>query len=202
MTYKELEKVNSEIKTSDIKGKEYAEVNQRINAFRKLFPNGSITTEIISLEDGVVVMKATATDEEGKVLATGTAYEKEGSSFINKTSFIENCETSCVGRCLGHIGIGIQCSVASYEEVANAMLNQGDKKPENPAADTFGLDKKLTTKQVLVIRNMCNKRNMPEENIYSLYGKASIADMTQADWAKFGKEGQDILAKWDEEHSA
>ena len=127
MTYDELVKVNSTIKTTDIKGKAYAEVNERIKAFRQLFPNGTIATEIVSCEGGVVVIKATATNEDGSILATGHAYEKENSTFINKTSYIENAETSAVGRCLGMIGIGIDTSVASYEEVANAVAQQEDK---------------------------------------------------------------------------
>ena len=58
------------------------------------------------------------------------AYEKEGSTFINKTSYIENCETSAWGRALGNLGIGIDTSIASAEEVQNAVLNQGKKKPD------------------------------------------------------------------------
>ena len=61
---------------------------------------------------------------EGNVRATGYAYEKEGSTFINKTSYIENCETSAIGRALGIFGIGIDGSVASAEEVRNAKANQ------------------------------------------------------------------------------
>lgn len=128
MTFEELKAVNSQIKTTDIKGKKYAEVNERIKAFRMLFPNGTISTEIISIENGVVVFKATAMNEEGHILGVGHAYEKEDSSFINKTSYIENAETSAVGRALGMIGIGIDTSVASYEEVANAIEQQKGKK--------------------------------------------------------------------------
>ena len=124
INYKDIEKVNLTIKTTNIKGKEYAEVNQRIRAFRMLYPEGSITTEIISLENGICVMKASVINEKGEVLGTGHAFEKESASFINKTSYIENCETSAVGRALGMCGIGIDMSIASYEEIANAMAQQ------------------------------------------------------------------------------
>lgn len=123
-TYEELVKANALIKTTDVKGKEYAEVPQRVKAFRSLYPGGSISTEILSLEGGICVMKATVADENGSILATGTAYEKEGSSFINKTSYIENCETSAVGRALGFAGFGIDTSIASAEEVMNAQYQQ------------------------------------------------------------------------------
>ena len=69
-------------------------------------------------------MKASIHDEEGRLLGTGTAYEKEGSSNINKTSYIENCETSAVGRALAMCGLGIDLSVASFEEVQNAIEQQ------------------------------------------------------------------------------
>ena len=124
ITFEQIANANEEIKTTDIKGKKYAEVNQRIKAFRMVFPNGAIETEIVSLENGVVTMRAIVKDEDGKIIATGFAYEKENSSFINKTSFIENCETSAVGRALGMCGFGIDTSIASYEEVANAQANQ------------------------------------------------------------------------------
>lgn len=107
----------------DIKGKDYVEVNERIKAFRMLFPEGFIQTEIIDMRDGVITMVARVGVDD-RVLATGTAQENETSSFINKTSYVENCETSAVGRALGMLGIGIDTSVASAEEVENAILNQ------------------------------------------------------------------------------
>lgn len=127
ITFEDLQRVNETIRTTEIKGKEYAEVNQRIKAFRMLYPNGIIETEMLSNENGVCVFKAIIGYREGNEmykLATGTAYEKEDSTFINKTSYIENCETSAVGRALGMAGFGIDTSVASAEEVQNAINNQ------------------------------------------------------------------------------
>lgn len=122
-----LRDANEILNTVDIKGKAYVPVNERIKAFRFIYPRGQILTEILSLEEGVVTMKASVYDDEGKLLGTGHAQEKEGSSFINKTSFIENCETSCIGRAIGNIGIGLDEGFASYEEVANAKLQQEQK---------------------------------------------------------------------------
>lgn len=137
MTYAELEEANKAIKPTDIgKNKEYAEVNQRIKAFRMLYPNGTISTALISNEGGVCIFRAEVLDDEKNLLGTGTAYEKEGSTFINKTSYIENCETSAVGRALAMCGIGIDVSIASKEEVENAKLNQNKKdEPKEEAKD-------------------------------------------------------------------
>ena len=136
MKYLDLAIANEQIRTTDIKGKDYAEVNQRIKAFRMVYPQGSIPTEIVSIENGVVIMKASVYTDEGKLLATGTAYEKEDSTFINKTSYIENCETSAIGRALGIAGFGIDVSVASAEEVQNAIQNQ---KVTQEEADNYTL---------------------------------------------------------------
>ena len=138
MKFEDLKKANATIKMVSIKGKQYAEVNERIRVFRMLFPNGTISTDLVTLENGLCIFKATAMNEEGQVLATGHAYEREGKGMINSTSFIENCETSAVGRCLGMLGIGIDTSIASYEEVANAIQQQNapaSKKSNAPAVE-------------------------------------------------------------------
>jgi len=109
------------LKEIDIKGKPYVEVNERLKFFRGRYPEYSLISEIIKLEDGICLMKASVIDRAGVCLATGHAREKEGSTFINKTSYIENCETSAWGRALGNFGIGIETSVASAEEVGNAV---------------------------------------------------------------------------------
>lgn len=127
ITYDQIKAVSDGIVTTNIKGKEYAAVNGRINAFRRLYPQGFITTDIVSMEAGVVVMKATCgyyDNGQAVVLGTGMAYEREGSSNINKTSYIENCETSAIGRALGMAGLGINTAVASSEEVQNAIKQQ------------------------------------------------------------------------------
>lgn len=122
----------SNFKTVDLKGKPYVMVNDRVLAFKKLYPTWGIETELKKLSDGVCVFLATVKDENGNIKATGHAYEKENSSFINKTSYIENCETSAVGRALGFLGIGIETSIASAEEVANAIKQQ-----KMPTAEEF-----------------------------------------------------------------
>ena len=149
MKYLDLAIANETIKTTDIKGKEYAEVNQRIKAFRMCYPNGAIYTEMISNENGVCIFKATVFDDKHIPLATGTAYEKEDSSFINKTSYIENCETSAVGRALGMAGFGIDVSVASAEEVQNAINNQivTQEEADNYTLE-FGKYKGMTLKEI------------------------------------------------------
>ena len=137
MTYEDISRVNGEIKMLDLKGKDYAMVPERVKAFRKLYPEGFITTDIISLENGVVLMKAVAGyyNEEGNVvsLGTGFAQEERGKGLVNGTSYIENCETSAVGRALGFIGLGLDGGgICSAEELANAITAQRQMQNEKP----------------------------------------------------------------------
>ena len=119
------------MKTIDIKGKPYVMTNERIKYFRENYPNGAILTDLISDVDGKCIFKAEIL-VDGECVATGYAYENENSTFINKTSYIENCETSAVGRALGNLGIGLDTSVASADEVQNAIANQNIKTTKPP----------------------------------------------------------------------
>lgn len=181
--YTDIAKANETIKTTNIKGKEYAEVNQRIKAFRMVHPNGTITTDIVSIENGIVVMKASITDDEGRLIGTGYAYEKEKGSFINQTSYIENCETSAVGRALGMCGFGIDTSVASAEEVQNAMKNQqqSQQQPLN---------------EVIVAK--AKQLNIKLEAVAKYYTK-NVEDLTNDDLLKAINTKEKALAKKQDE---
>ena len=134
MDYKDIDRVNSEISMIDLKGKNYAMVPERVTAFRKLFPDGFITTEILSNDGTTVLMKATAgyyRDGIPVVLGSGMAQEIRGKGMVNGTSHIENCETSAVGRALGMIGLGINGGgICSAEELVNAITAQNQMKQE------------------------------------------------------------------------
>jgi hypothetical protein len=69
-------------------------------------------------------MKATISYPDGRVASVGHAFEKQDASRINQRNHVENCETSAVGRALGLLGIGSDGSIATYEEVSNAIKNQ------------------------------------------------------------------------------
>lgn len=184
ITYEQIAKANKEIKLIDIKGKNYAVVSERINAFRKLFPNGTIETKIIDCENGVVLMRAEILNEDGKLLATGYAQEKESSSFINNTSYIENCETSAVGRALSMLGVIGGDSVASAEEVGNEIKQQESVKKVNKETGEVEEKKVLyaTQEQVEKIKEL-----LPVERIVKLLQAFKIErleDLTIQDASK------------------
>lgn len=181
ITWEKLVKVNKAIKPVDIKGKDYAQVNDRIKAFRELCPNGTITTDIIELANGVVTMKATVYDEEGKILGTGLAQEKESSSYINKTSYIENCETSAVGRALGFAGIGVDGSMCSAEELVNAITNQ-NKEPvkKQKAQNDDPLLAKIDAGQKAQIMAELERTGIDISAVITPFGIKKLDDMTVA----------------------
>jgi len=132
--------MENKLKTIDFKGKPYVEVSERLRYFRENHGEFGLETEIVQLDDKVCVLKAIIKDKEGRIIATGLAREVNGSSFINKTSYVENAETSAWGRALGNFGIGIEGSVASALEVANAIENQKPKVSQ-PKKSIFQLAK-------------------------------------------------------------
>ena len=112
LSSEKLKTINSMIKTTNIKGKEYAPVSERVRAFREVMPDWRIITSIVSFSDNEWVLKAEIQDQDGDTQATGYASEKVGAGNINKTSAPENAETSAVGRALGFLGVGIAASIA------------------------------------------------------------------------------------------
>lgn len=149
---------NKGLKMMNIKGKNYIPVNERIKAFRREFPDGCISTEIIDhgADYNYVVVKTTVSIG-GVIYATGFAHEEKGFSAVNRTSILENAETSAIGRALGVLGIGIDDSVASSDEVAQAIKKQDTPTTNrdrlaafcrrrdismNEVAERFGLDRK------------------------------------------------------------
>ena len=119
----------TKINTITIKGKEYATVDSRVQFFREKYTNWSIETDfvVLDLDKGVCVCRAVVKDENGKIMSDGYAHEWQSKpgSMVNKTSYIENAQTSAVGRALGFIGIGINgMGIASAEEVSIAIEHQ------------------------------------------------------------------------------
>ena len=119
-------------KTGKVTRKDYAMVPERVTAFRKVFTTGFITTDIVSHDGNTVLMKCTAGYYDNGVpiiLATGYAQETKGLGLVNGTSYIENCETSAVGRALGMLGFGLNGGgICSAEELANAITAQNQMK--------------------------------------------------------------------------
>lgn len=127
ITYEDISRVNSEIEMIDLHGKDYAIVAERVTAFRKLYPEGFLKSQIVTITEKSVLIKSCAgyyrEDGSEVVLSTGYAQETFGKG-VNATNPIENCETSSYGRCLGFLGIGSKADIASAEEVVNSIVKR------------------------------------------------------------------------------
>jgi len=117
---------NYKFKTTNIRGKQYVEVNERIKFFRQeeQYKNWGVRTEFPIIDSEQCLCLCTITTPDGQIVSQGHAHEEKASSNINKTSYVENCETSAVGRALAFLGIGIDTSIASANEVEDAIAKQ------------------------------------------------------------------------------
>jgi len=115
-------------KAIDFKGKAYVLVADRVIYFNETYPEGSITTELISEPNAdTVIIKATVKPND-KQIFTGYSQATWGEGYINKTSALENAETSAVGRALAFMGIGVIESIASIDEI-NKTTTTKEKTP-------------------------------------------------------------------------
>ncbi len=167
---------NYKFKTTNIRGKQYVEVNERIKFFRQeeQYKNWSLITEFTVLDSEQCVCKASIADPEHRIISVGHAHEVQGSSNINKTSYVENCETSAIGRALAMLGIGIDTSIASANEVSDAIAKQeaSDEPVEN-----------IMDKAVAYIKSQTDKKKA-FESIMSKY-KDNLTDKQVAGLKKF-----------------
>lgn len=155
---------NYKFKTTNIKGKEYVEVNERIKYFRQeeQYKGWCLCSEFVHLDEASCVIKATICDENGVTKATGFAQEDKSSSYINKTSYVENCETSAWGRALANLGIGIDTSIASSNEVSMAISKQNTKQPTTKAS-LIAMTDDVKKKMIDAVKN--GKRDAVENAI-------------------------------------
>ena len=181
---------NYKFKTTNIRGKQYVEVNERIKFFRQedRYKDWTIMSEFTVLDSEQCVCKTTIADATGRVIATGHAHEVQGASNINKTSYVENCETSAIGRALAMLGIGIDTSIASANEVKDAIAKQdsgGTAKKIKKVQETFDTDppENIMDKAVAYIKSQTDKKKA-FNSIMAKY-EASLTEKQVAGLKKF-----------------
>lgn len=205
---------NKKLNTINIKGKDYVLVSERLKYFREneKYAGYSLVTELIDFTPERVCMIAKVIDENGVVRATGHAFEEKQASYINKTSYLENCETSACGRALAILGIGIDENVASADEVSHAIeLQEGatKSKSDTPKANTAKTDpikeemlknpKAITETQIANLEGIFEKQPDGGEILKTLLlnGK-EIKDLTNVEYGellhKMNKRDENIKA--------
>lgn len=145
-----------------IHGKQYATVAHRLMSFRKLYPTGQILTTLECDDNEKVIMKSIII-LDGLEIATGWAEEVRGSSPINKTSALENCETSAIGRALAIAGFDTSGQIASAEEVKGAIEQQAAV-----------MDEKISKEQEKAIEKFLEDQEDGAELLENLLNKAAV----------------------------
>jgi hypothetical protein len=119
---------------------DYVPVAERLEKFYERFPDGRITTQIVehNLESGFVLMRAEVyrSPDDASAAATGHAFEVRGESYVNKTSYVENAETSAVGRALAMLGFEVKRGIASREELQKTARMQATTPPASAPSKT------------------------------------------------------------------
>ena len=170
------------IKTTKIGKKDYVEVDERIRLFWELHPTWSLITEMIynCEENMVVIFKATIMDDNDKIRATGHAreFQADKKSMVNKTSHVENCETSAIGRACGVKGIITEYGLASANEVRGAkelekQLDELNKKPSTPAPSISSAVEFTSKPEPKTVPDETLTKDAPQEMIDNILGKSS-----------------------------
>lgn len=161
----------------DIRGKKYTTVAERIvDLHENTSGDYSIETDIVQFDAEVAVIKATLIIGSNRF--TGHAFEKSAASQINKTSHLENCETSAIGRALAAAGYG-GTEYASANEVQQAIHQQATSKP--PADDK----QKLANFIGAIAEEIAGKDPAILTNLLSFYTVTAPEDIPGAKRATF-----------------
>jgi hypothetical protein len=171
---------------------DYITVNERVEKFYAEFVDGRIITHIVEhdSERGFILMRAEVfrNFEDDRPIATGHAYELKSEGYVQRTSYLEVCETSAVGRALALAGYEVKKSIASREEIEKAerMRREQDRKPEPP--------KFKVPAQILSLKNSPNgpvfivaAKDIYQEIQYQIKSGEQPADIR----AKIGLSGGD-----------
>ena len=208
ITYEDLVKANEGLKTTPIErwdknknkkvSEDYIDVAQRVKAFRRVYPMGFIETNVIDAGDGDITMKTKVgyytDDGQEVVLSTGMANEVQSASVINKTSYIEVCETSAVGRALGMAGFGIDAGIASADEMNTALRQQ--EAQETDMTETIADSTAAVTKLGRLIREVCELDPSFKQDLKSWFGVEKPSDVKKEDFNEISQLAQarlDIL---------
>lgn len=149
---------------------QYETVEDRLIRFWADHAQGRIATQLISLEGDVVVFRAEIyfQADQPQPTATGYAEEVKGSSPVNRTSYVENCETSAIGRALANCGYATHGKRPSREEMGKASRSVGaslrpSDQPTVTPITTIGGQQIRTEKQANYAWGLAKKAGMDEQ---------------------------------------
>ncbi len=97
----------------------YETVETRLARFWEQYPDGRVETTLMNYDGDSCIVRSVVWKhrDDANPTATGYAHEIHTDRGVNMTSFIENCETSSLGRCLSNMGLAKQGARPSREEM-------------------------------------------------------------------------------------
>ncbi len=164
---KECLKEIGNIPTVTIKGKQYAIVVERHKHLLQRFPEARFNEEILHHDNDRVIVKVELYIGD-TIYSVGHAEEFRNSSYINKTSALENASTSALGRCLAAFGLS-GSEFASAEELVNALNNQGNNKQ---VSINDQIKKQTTETKLTALYSNWKKENDSIEKIFESQQKS------------------------------
>ena len=176
---------------------DYVTVAERIERFYERYPEGRLITHIVEhdAERGFILMRAEVyrNPEDTLPAATGHAYELKSEGYVQRTSYIEVCETSSIGRALAMAGFEVKRGIASREEMEKSaraarepapardkqLTKQGSAAEQPPKADQPATDDQKQTILNLLESMRPGDRRAQRRVLVEMTGKESRDDLTQ-----------------------
>jgi len=155
------------IPTVNIKGKKYSTVNERHKHLLQYFPEARFNEEVIFHDADRVVVK-TELYVGDVIYSVGHAEEYRNANFINKTSALENCSSSALGRCLAAFGLS-GSEYASAEELVNALNNQNKNTNNKPVSIKDEIKKQTTETKLTALFTNWKKNGNSDQEIEKLF---------------------------------
>jgi hypothetical protein len=139
----------------------YETVEERLVRWWAAYPNAQIVTTMVHYDGKTVVFRAEGI-VEGRVIASGYAEEVHGSSPVNKTSFVENCETSSVGRMISNSPLGTKPGARpSRQEMQKVERQNGNVVQAGSALAGI-----VTERQLQYIKKLAKNRGLDDEGLF------------------------------------
>lgn len=163
----------------------YETVEQRLAKFWEEFPNGQIFTSIHHYDENRVVFKAEVYRDitDPRPVATGHAEEVRDASPVNRTSHVENSETSAIGRALANWKFQSKTAPRpSREEMEKVARAEQPKQPE-----------KLTADFVTKFRDACTKKGVDPQEVAKQAG-VDLNELKDSDAPKLRDAFKTLIA--------
>ena len=197
---KQVQSIRNQYAIPQKGGKKYLQVQDRLEVFRNVFDlDFAIHTHLVEATNNTVVIKAEIVRvEDNAILATGYAEENRNQGYVNKTSAVENGETSAIGRALANLGMH-GGEYATINEIVNA---NEDRETGNTTAAARKADHKFDAANKY-LNSMIEQINGEEDrDALEGYWKTTVDKLTTGKRLEYFSSNKKLKEKWAEVNTA